>query len=103
MSPDRCIKCGGAHKPQRCLDCHVWGRVVGSWERKNWRYSWWHEPTCSRYQPRYYSDAEQEKHREEAGGRPHYDTHCGTTGEFALECPHCWAAADYDAGESDAV
>jgi predicted ATP-dependent serine protease len=100
---ERCIRCGGPHKQQRCPDCHAWGQVVGSWQRKNWRYHWIHDPTCSRYQPRYYSEAEQERHQKAAGSKNSYDTVCGTTGEFALECAHCWAAADYDHGESEAL
>lgn len=102
MSLERCIRCDGPHKPQRCKDCHVYGRAI-SMGRAGFAYRWHHDVGCSHYHPRHYSVAEQEQHREAFGGKPTSDGYCGTTGELALECAHCWAAADYDAGDDIAL
>lgn len=96
---DRCIRCDGPHKPQRCRDCHVYGRPI-SMGRAGWAYRWFHDVGCSHYHARYIPQAEQDKDQDAAGSKNSYDTVCGTTGEFALECPHCWAAADYDYGDA---
>lgn len=98
MSPDRCIRCDGPHKPQRCTDCHAWGRPI-SMGRAGFAYRWHHDVGCSHYHPRYYPDAEQEHHREAFGGNPYTPGICPTTELPALECDHCWAAADRDNGE----
>ena len=92
---DYCAKCGGPHKRQRCLDCHAWGVVYGM-GRAGYAYRWNHNPGCSRYQARHYPVAEQDKHRESFDGNAYSDSYCPITGVLALECGHCFEAADRD-------
>jgi hypothetical protein len=90
-----CIKCGGPHKRERCTDCHAWGRKYGM-GRAAWAYRWNHDPGCSHYQPSHYPYAEQDSHIKAFGGKPLSDGTCPTTGVPALECGHCFEAADRD-------
>jgi hypothetical protein len=93
--PDYCVKCGGPHNRKRCRDCHAWGRSI-SMGRSGWTYRWVHDVGCSYYQPSHYPEAEQDKHREAFGGKAYSDGTCPVTGVVALECEHCWEAADRD-------
>jgi hypothetical protein len=49
----------------------------------------------------YYSISDQETHRKAFSGVAYGDGYCLVTGKFALECDHCWSAADYDGGGAD--